>query len=85
MVTAEMPGTNVLLGSFATQEVTPDIAALIVYTIKFFLLTLTTNTLSIAMSLVKDHYKVLDANCFHVTGLSTLSSTLITPLTLPNF
>lgn len=65
---SEMPGYNVLLGSYATYSITPDVAALVVYTIKFVILTLTLNCFSVAISLLKEHYKVADANCFHVTG-----------------
>lgn len=63
-----MPGYNVLMGSYANSSITPDVAALVVYTIKFFILTLTLNCFSVAMSLLKEHYRVTNADCFHITG-----------------
>lgn len=69
----EMPGYNVLMGFYVAPNVTSDTAALILYTIKFLILTLTLNCFSASISLVTEHYRA-DANCFHVTGIYVIYS-----------
>lgn len=69
MVAVEMPGHNVLMGSYAAPNINPDVGALIIYTIKFLLWTLTVNCTSAAISLIKEHYKVMDALCLHLSGM----------------
>lgn len=68
VVAAEMPGHNVLMGSYASPNITSDVGALIVYTMKFFIWTLTANCFSAAISMVKEHYKVEHGLCLHLEG-----------------
>lgn len=68
VVASEMPGYNVLIGSYTAPGVLPNIAAVIVYTANFFILTLTLNCFSVTISLLKEHYKVINAKCFRITG-----------------
>lgn len=67
-IATELPGNSVLMGAYAAPNISPSVAALMIYTIKYFILILTMNCFSAAVTLVVQHYKVPGANCFHLTG-----------------